>query len=158
MEMERTLIILKPDALQRRLLGKIISRFEQKGITIAALKMMKISKELAETQYGAHRGKDFYEPLIRYITSVPVVVMVLEGKNICNVARKMMGATFGSVADPGTVRGDFAISNRFNLIHGSDNPEEAEKEIDLFFSKGEIFAYEQQDLSWIYDLSEGDVV
>jgi len=132
-ELERTLIILKPDALQRKLVGKIIARFEQKGITISALKMMRISKELAETHYRAHKGKDFYEPLIRYITSVPVVVMVLEGKNICDVARKMMGATFGSDADAGTIRGDFAISNRFNLIHGSDNPEAARKEIALFF-------------------------
>jgi len=158
MQMERTLVILKPDALQRKLLGKIISRFEEKGMKIVALKMMKIPNELAEKHYGAHRGKDFYEPLIRYFTSSPVVLMILEGKNACATLRKLMGATFGSDAEAGTIRGDYALSNRFNLIHGSDSPEIAEREIALFFAKEELFTYEQADLNWVYDLSTGGLV
>ena len=158
MQMEKTLVILKPDALQRKLLGKIISRFEQKGLKLAALKMMRISKELAERHYGVHKGKDFYEPLIRYITSSPVILAILEGKNACAVMRKMMGSTFNSDAEPGTIRGDYALSNRFNLIHGSDNPETAEKEITLFFAGEEIFTYEQTDMQWVYDLSTGGMV
>jgi nucleoside-diphosphate kinase len=158
MQLERTLIILKPDALARRLLGKIISRFEQKGMALRGLKMMKIPTHVAQKQYAAHKAQDFYEPLIRYMTSMPVVVMVLEGKDACNVARAMMGATFGSSAAAGTIRGDLAISNRFNLVHGSDSPEAAKEEIDLYFREDELFAYEVQDLSWVYDLSGGDIV
>ena len=156
--MEKTLIILKPDALQRRLLGKIISRFEEKGFQIAGLKMIQISDSLARKHYAAHEGKDFYEPLIKFITAAPVIVMVLNGKNVIEIARKMMGATFVSEAEPGTIRGDYAVSNRFNLIHGSDTPASAEKEIGIFFKKEELFEYNPTDLQWIYDMSTGDVV
>ncbi|MEK6558688.1 MAG: nucleoside-diphosphate kinase [Planctomycetota bacterium] len=156
--MEKTLIILKPDALQRRLLGKIISRFEEKGFQIAGLKMIQISDSLARKHYAAHEGKDFYEPLIKFITAAPVIVMVLKGKNAIEIARRMMGATFGSKAEPGTIRGDYAVSNRFNLIHGSDTPASAEKEIGIFFKKEELFEYNPTDLQWIYDMSTGDVV
>ena len=156
--MERTLVMLKPDAVQRGFVGRILARFEAKGLKIVALKLARVDRALAERQYASHKGKDFYEPLIRFITSSPMVVMALEAKNICAIARKMMGATFGSDADSGTIRGDFALSNRFNLIHGSDNPRIADKEIKLFFAPGEIFSYELTDLGWVYDFSEGGTV
>ena len=151
--MERTLVILKPDALQRRLIGRIIQRFEDKGFKICALKMMRISRELAERHYGQHKGKEFYEPLVNYMTGTPVVVLVLEGKNAIIISRRMMGKTFGADADPGTIRGDFAISNRFNLVHGSDSPEAAEREIALFFEPAELMDYEAGDTQWVYDWS-----
>lgn len=153
--MERTLIILKPDAVQRQFCGRIISRFEDKGLKLCAMKMMHISRELAETHYAVHKGKPFYDKLISFITSSPVVVMALEGANIVEVTRKMMGATFGSKAEPATIRGDFGVSNSFNLIHGSDSPENAVKEIALFFSPEEMLDYELNDRNWIYDYSDG---
>lgn len=156
--MEKTLIILKPDAVLRRLLGKIISRFEEKGFQIVGLKMIQISEDMARKHYAAHEGKDFFEPLVRYTSSAPVIVMVLKGKNVIEIVRKMMGATFGSKAEPGTIRGDYAVSNRFNLIHGSDSPASAEKEIGIFFDKKELFEYNPADLQWIYDMSAGDAV
>lgn len=156
--MEKTLIILKPDAVQRRLLGKIISRFEEKGFQILGLKMTQISDSLARKHYASHEGKDFFEPLIRYTTFAPVVIMVLQGKNVIEIVRKMMGATFGSKAEPGTIRGDYAVSNRFNLIHGSDSPTSAEKEIGIFFRKEELFEYNLTDIQWVYDMSTGDIV
>lgn len=156
--MEKTLIILKPDAVHRRLLGKIVSRFEEKGFQILGLKMIRITENLAKSHYAVHEGKDFFVPLIRYTTSAPVLVMVLKGKNAIEIARKMMGATFGSKAEPGTIRGDYAVSNRFNLIHGSDSPASAEKEIGIFFKKEELFEYNPADLQWVYDMSTGDVV
>lgn len=156
--MEKTLIILKPDAVQRRLLGKIISRFEEKGFQIIGMKMLQISESLARKHYAMHEGKDFFEPLVRYTISAPVITMVLRGKNVIEIVRKMMGATFGSKAEPGTIRGDYAVSNRFNLIHGSDSPASAEKEINIFFKKEELFEYNPIDLQWIYDLSTGDIV
>lgn len=139
--MERTLIILKPDCTQRRLLGRIIQRFEDKGLTIAAMKLMQISKELAGKHYAPHEGKPFYPGLIEYITSGPVVVMVLAGPGAIAVSRKMMGKTFGYEAEPGTIRGDFGISKTFNLIHGSDSPESAETEIALYFEAQEVLDY-----------------
>ena len=123
--MERTLIILKPDAVQRGICGEILSRFERKGLQIVGLKFMQIPKSLAETHYEPHKGKPFYPGLVKFMTSSPVVVMVLQGKDAIAISRKMMGATFGSKAEPGTIRGDFGVSNSFNLIHGSDSPESA---------------------------------
>lgn len=158
MAMERTLIILKPDAIQRGLAGAIIRRFETKGLKIVGLKMARIDKALAEQHYGVHKGKDFYEPLIRFITASPVVMMILEGKEACQVARKAVGATFGPDAEPGTIRGDYAISNRFNLIHASDSPETAVQEIQLFFTPQEIFDYELDVQGWLYDFSTGEAV
>ncbi len=123
--MERTLIILKPDAVQRGLCGQILDRFEKKGLQIVGLKFMKIPQALAETHYGPHKGKPFYDGLVKFMTSSPVIVLALYGKDAIAIARKMMGATFGSKAEPGTIRGDFGVSNSFNLIHGSDSPESA---------------------------------
>ncbi len=156
--MQHALVILKPDAIQRKLIGKIISRFEEKGILIVGMKMTYISKELAQENYAVHEGKDFYDPLIRYITSGPVVIMALKGVNVVKVGRKLLGATFGHDAEPGTIRGDYAISNRYNIIHCSDSPESAEKEINLFFRKEELLDYDTIDLKWIYDTSEGKSV
>ena len=153
--MEKTLIILKPDAIQRALCGRIIGRFEDKGLQIVGAKMMLISPELAATHYEAHKGKPFYESLVRFMTSSPVLVLALSGVGAIEICRKMMGATFGSNAEPGTIRGDFGVSNSFNLIHGSDSPEAAVREIELFFQDGEVLSYDRAIEGWIYDLSSG---
>jgi len=150
---ERTLILIKPDAVQRRLAGRILARFEQKGLTIVALKMMQVSEELARRHYAAHEGKEFYEPLVRFITASPIIACVLEGVDAIATARRMMGATFGRDAAPGTIRGDFGMSRRYNLVHGSDSPESAEFEIGLYFSPDEIMRPRPIDLPWVYDLN-----
>ncbi len=148
--MERTLVIIKPDAVQRQLAGRIISRFEEKGLQIAAVKFMRISQELAREHYAVHKGKDFFEPLITYITSGPVLIMVLQAEGVIAMARKLMGATFGNQAEPGTIRGDFGGSQGFNLIHGSDSTESAETEIKLFFNNDELIDYELTNQHWLY--------
>ena len=131
--METTLIILKPDAVQRGFMGRIISRFEDKGFQVVGAKLMKISQQLAATHYESHKGKKFYDGLVRFMTSSPVLVLALRGVGAIEISRKMMGATFGSKAEPGTIRGDFGVSNSFNLIHGSDSPDAAKRELGLFF-------------------------
>lgn len=156
MAMETTLIILKPDAVQRGLMGRIISRFEDKGLQIVGAKMMTISPELAAKHYRDHVSKPFYEGLVRFMTSNPVLVLAIKGVGAIEICRKMMGATFGSKAEAGTIRGDFGVSNSFNLIHGSDGPESATRELSLFFSEGEILDYQRGNEGWIYDLSSGD--
>ena len=153
--MEKTLIILKPDAVQRGLVGEIITRFEKKGLQIVAAKMMKIPQSLAETHYETHKGKPFYPGLVKFMTSSPVVVLVLAGKDAINISRKMMGATFGSKAEPGTIRGDLGVSNSFNLIHGSDSPESAQRELGLFFKPDELLAWQPASQGWVYDMSKG---
>lgn len=153
--METTLIILKPDAVQRGLCGRIISRFEDKGLQVVGCRMMKISQALAERHYEFHQGKPFYEGLVRFMTSSPVVVLALRGVGAIAISRKMMGATFGSKAEPGTIRGDFGVSNSFNLIHGSDSPEAAHRELDLFFEDDEILDWDRASQGWMYDLSSG---
>ncbi|MGE3163506.1 MAG: nucleoside-diphosphate kinase [Planctomycetota bacterium] len=146
--MERTLILLKPDAVQRRLVGQILARFESKGLKIAAMKLMRVANEQAERHYVSHKGKPFYAGLVQFMTSEPIVALVLEGFKAVTVSRKMMGKTFGFDAEPGTIRGDFGISNQFNLVHGSDSVEEARREIDIFFSPREILEYGLADDSW----------
>ena len=148
--MERTLIILKPDAVQRLITGQIIKRFEDKGLQIAAVRFMRISRDLAQRHYAVHKGKDFFEPLLEYITSGPVLVLVLQADGVIAMARKLMGATFGNQAEPGTIRGDFGGSRGFNLIHGSDSPESAETEIKLFFKDDELIDYELTNKHWLY--------
>ena len=155
MALERTLIILKPDAIQRNLCGEIICRFEKKGLQIVGMKMMKIPQQLAETHYESHRGKPFYAGLVKFMTSSPVIVMALAGKDAIGIARNMMGATFGSKAAPGTIRGDLGVSNSFNLIHGSDSPESAARELSLFFKGEELTDWTPANQGWIYDLSKG---
>ena len=153
--MERSLIILKPDAVQRGLIGEIVTRFERKGIQIAGLKFMKIPTQLAETHYEPHKGKGFYAGLVKFMTSSPVVVIALQGKDVINISRKMMGATFGSKAEPGTIRGDYGVSNSFNLIHGSDSPESAARELKLFFKPDELLEWSPASQGWVYDMSKG---
>ncbi len=149
--MERTLIIIKPDAVQRGLAGKILTRFEEKGFQIIAAKFMKIPQQLGEKHYGVHKGKPFYESLLSYMTSGPVMVAVLGArKDAIPMARKLMGGTFGSEAEPGTIRGDFGGSRGFNLIHGSDSPEAAASEIELFFTPDELVDYELANDHWLY--------
>jgi nucleoside-diphosphate kinase len=154
--METTLIILKPDAVQRGLMGRIISRFEDKGLQVVGTKFMRISPDLAERHYEPHRGKPFYEGLIKFMTSSPVLVLAVRGVGAIGVSRKLMGATFGSQAEPGTIRGDFGVSNSFNLIHGSDGPETARHELGLFFEPDELLDYDRATDGWVYDLSGGE--
>ncbi|MCL5946220.1 MAG: nucleoside-diphosphate kinase [Planctomycetes bacterium] len=153
--MDRTLIILKPDCVQRGLIGTIITRFECKGLKIVGLKLSRITPRLAQEHYAVHQGKPFYDSLVRFVTSGPVVLMVLEGNNIVEVSRKMMGATFGFKADPGTIRGDLGVSSALNLIHGSDSPETAKVEIARFFNPDELLEFSRTMDSWTYDLSSG---
>ena len=154
--METTLIILKPDSLQRGLVGKILARFESKGFQIVGLKMIKIDQSLAEVHYQDHKGKSFYDGLVQFMTSSPVIVALLRGNSAIEVCRKMMGATFGSNAEPGTIRGDFGISNSFNLIHGSDSPEAACREMGLFFKEDECVDWSRDICKWVYDCSGED--
>jgi len=156
--MERTLIILKPDAVQRRLVGQIIARFEAKGFQIVAMKMTTLSEPVVRSHYAAHKGKPFYEPLVRYMSNQPLVLLVLRAKNAAAIARRLMGETFGADAKPGTIRGDLALSNRFNLVHGSDSPEAAEREISLFFKPEELLDHPDSQEGWLYDLSTGERV
>jgi len=152
---QTTLIIFKPDAVQRGLMGRILARFEDKGLQIVGCKMMRISQHLAERHYEAHKGKPFYDGLVRFMTSSPVLVLAVRGVGAIAISRAMMGATFGSKADPGTIRGDFGVSNSFNLIHGSDSPEAAQRELDLFFDEAEILDWDRAGEPWVYDLSGG---
>ena len=153
--METTLIILKPDAVQRGMMGRIITRFEDKGLQIVGAKLMKISPELAARHYEAHRERGFYKGLVAFMTSSPVLVLALRGNGALAIARNMMGATFGSKAEAGTISGDFGVSNSFNLIHGSDSPEAAKRELELFFNKGEVMEYPRAIEQWVYDTSGG---
>ncbi len=148
--MERTLILLKPDAVQRGLVGQVLGRFEQKGLKIAAMKLMKISPELAAKHYEAHKERKFYPGLVKFMTSSPVVALALEGIDAIKICRTLMGATFGADAAPGTIRGDFGVSRSYNLVHGSDSPEAAERELKLFFPEG-LVGYDYAAYGWIYD-------
>jgi len=150
--------MLKPDAVHRGLVGRILARFEAKGLKILAMKMAVVDRETAERHYAPHKGRDFYEPLIRFVTGGPMVFVVLQGKGAVAVVRKMLGATFGPDAEPGTIRGDFGVSNRFNLVHGSDSPEAAETEIALFFEPDDLIDWQPADWSWRYDFSTGEIV
>ncbi len=151
--MERTLIILKPDTVQRGLIGQIVTRFENKGLQLSGMKLMVIPKSTAETHYAPHKEKPFYAGLVRFMTSGPVVVLAIQGVNAITIARNLMGATFGSKAAPGTIRGDFGVSNAYNLIHGSDSPEAAEKELGLFFKKEELLDWKPAIQDWVYDMT-----
>lgn len=148
--MERTLILLKPDAVQRGIAGQILSRFEQKGLKIVAMKLMQITPELAAKHYEAHKERKFYPGLVKFMTSSPVVALALEGIDAVKICRTLMGATFGADAAPGTIRGDFGVSRSYNLVHGSDSPEAATRELGLFFPEG-IVKYDYAAVNWIYD-------
>ena len=146
---ERTLIIIKPDAIQRHLAGRIIARFEQKGLKLVAAKFMQISEDLAGRLYAVHRGKPFYEGLIKYMSSAPTLVMVWQAEGVIGIVRKMLGATRGYEADPGTIRGDFGLSETYTLVDSSDSFESAQREISLFFIPEEIVDYESPDACWL---------
>jgi nucleoside-diphosphate kinase len=147
--MERTLVIIKPDGVQRGLVGPILNRFERRGLRFAALKLIQITPDLAARHYAVHEGKPFYAPLIEFITSGPVVVAVIEGEDAINIVRKTMGATNPAQAEPGTIRADFGLEIGRNLVHGSDGPATAAYEIPLFFADDEILSYERAVDGWI---------
>jgi nucleoside-diphosphate kinase len=148
-ETQQTLVIVKPDAVQRALTGAILSRFEGKGLRLAALKLMQIDRALAERHYAVHQGKPFYEGLVQFITSGPVVVGVLEGPNAIEATRNLMGATNPVTAAPGSIRGEFALEIGQNLVHGSDAADTAEYEIGLYFTPGEIVSYRRDVDRWV---------
>ncbi|SDL66409.1 nucleoside-diphosphate kinase [Sediminibacillus halophilus] len=148
--MEKTFVMIKPDGVQRNLIGTIVERFEKKGYQLKAAKLMHISDELAGEHYGEHKGKPFYDELVSFITSSPVFAMVWEGDNVIAAARQMMGKTNPQEASPGTIRGDFGISVGKNIIHGSDSSESAEREINLFFDEQELLQYDKINKNWLY--------
>jgi nucleoside-diphosphate kinase len=145
---ERTLVLLKSGVLQRRIAGELIRRFERKGFNIIALKLLRMDRALAEAHYGEHRGKDFYEKLLDYICSGPVIAMVLEGEEAIPLVRALTGPTEVLKAPPGTIRGDFAHRTRFNVVHASDSPAAADREIALFFTDEEILPWEDGNARW----------
>lgn len=145
----RTLVLIKPDGILRGKIGQIISRFENKGLKITALKMITVTRQMAERQYSIHKEKQFYESLLKYIASGPVMAMILEGKDSIEITRKLVGATNGAKAEPGTIRGDFSIGIEFNLVHASDSEESADYEIPIFFDEKEIMDYERVDKDWL---------
>ena len=147
--MQQTLILLKPDCVHRRLVGLIIQRLEQKGLRLAAMKLVQVGRPLAEKHYAVHKGKPFYESLVQFVTAGPTVAMVWEGREAVSVVRTIMGPTDGTKAPPGTIRGDFAISVQNNLIHGSDSPENAKAEIALWFQPEELVNYGPVDSPWV---------
>jgi len=148
--MERSLVLIKPDAIQRGLAGEIISRLERKGLKIVATKMLHMDKNLAQRHYAIHKGKAFFDDLVNFITSSPVIAIIFQGINAVEIIRQIMGETDPAKAYSGTIRGDFGIDIGHNLVHGSDSLENASKEIDLFFSAEEIFNYDRELDIWIY--------
>lgn len=149
--MERTLVLIKPDAVQRGLVGEIIARLERRGLKIVGLKLVDVTETLARKHYAVHEGKPFFEPLISYITAGPVVAMVVEGPKAIEVVRRTMGATTPAEATPGTIRADYALEIGRNLVHGSDGPETAEKEIALWFGEHELASWTRATDQWIYE-------
>jgi nucleoside-diphosphate kinase len=149
MEKERTFVMIKPDAVQRGFVGDIIQRFEKKGIKIVAMKLVAVDRKLAEKHYGVHKGKPFFEPTVQYITSSPVIAMVLEGVNVIEMVRGMTGATDPQKAAMGTIRGDYGQFIGRNIIHASDGKETARFEIDLWFTPKEIASYTRIDEPWL---------
>ncbi|MDI6893314.1 MAG: nucleoside-diphosphate kinase [Bacillota bacterium] len=148
--MERTLVLVKPDGVHRGLVGEVISRLEKKGLRLVGVKMMRVSRDLAERHYEVHRGKPFFPGLIEFITSGPVVAMVWEGPEAVTVVRNLMGATDARKAAPGTIRGDFGLDVGHNLVHGSDAVETATREVDLFFSPHELLSWGKVDEPWAW--------
>ncbi|MDG2991471.1 nucleoside-diphosphate kinase [Candidatus Synechococcus calcipolaris G9] len=150
--MERTFLAIKPDGVQRGLVGTIIQRLEHKGYSLVGLKLMRVTRELAETHYGEHKDKPFFPGLVNFITSGPVVAMVWEGRGVVAACRKLIGATNPLNSEPGTLRGDFGIDVGRNIIHGSDGPETAEREIALWFQTQELVVWEPRLTPWIYEM------
>jgi nucleoside-diphosphate kinase len=153
--MERTLILLKPDCVQRRLVGRVLARFEEKGLNIIAMKMLRVTPELAREHYAEHVEKAWYPALESFITGGPIVAAVVEGLEAIRVVREMLGATSGLAAAPGTIRGDFSSSRQMNLVHGSDGPEAAAREVALYFRDAELCGYEPTIAPWLRASDEG---
>ena len=151
--MQKTLVILKPDCVARRLVGAVIQRLERKGLQIIGLRLIRISPAHARRMYAVHRGKHFYQPLVRFMTSGPVVVLCVKGEGAVSVVRSLLGPTFGPDAPPGTIRGDFGISKRYNLVHASDSPASARRELAIFFKPSDLIASEPPDLAQVYDMT-----
>lgn len=147
--MERTLVLLKPDAVARRLVGKIISRFEEKGFWIVGMKHLTMTQQLADQHYAEHKGKGFYADLVQFMTSSPLVALVVEGPDVITLTRKMVGATKAMDAAPGTIRGDLGCSTQQNLIHASDSPESAAREIPIWFKENELSSFTPPDGKWV---------
>lgn len=147
--MERTFLMVKPDGVQRNLVGEIVNRFETKGFKLVGAKLMQITTELAETHYGEHKERPFFKDLVGFITSSPVFAMVWEGEQVISTARKMMGSTNPQDAAPGTIRGDLGVQVSQNVIHGSDSPESAQREIALFFNESELVSYSKEIDRWV---------
>ncbi len=147
--MERTLVLLKPDCVQRRLIGRVITRFEEKSLDIVAMKLMRVTPELSGQHYAEHVEKPFYAGLEAFITGAPVVAMVVQGLEAIRVVREMLGATSGLKAAAGTIRGDYSSSQQMNLVHASDGPEAAQREIDLYFQSSEICDFESCMTEWL---------
>ena len=152
--MERTFVMIKPDGVQRRLVGRILNRIEEKGLKLMGLKLVSMKDAQAKDLYSVHQGRPFYDGLVKFVTSSPVVVMVIEGAYAIKVVRNLLGATFGHEAVPGTIRGDFATSKGFNLIHGSDSPESAQREIPIFFKAEDLVTWSPVDTNWVYEEPE----
>ncbi len=148
--MEKTFIMVKPDGVQRGLVGEIVQRFEQKGFVLAGAKLMQVSEELAKEHYGEHKERPFFGELVDFITSGPVFAMVWEGEDVILTSRNMIGATNPAEANPGSIRGDYAVTVGKNIIHGSDSVDSAKREINLFFEDDQLVDYTKQDSSWIY--------
>ncbi len=155
MGLERTLVLLKPDCVQRKLMGRVLSRFEDKGFNIVAMKMLHVTPELAKEHYAEHVAKPFYPALESFITASPIVALVVEGLEAIRVTRDILGATSGLKAAAGTIRGDFSSSRQMNLVHASDGPEAAAREIALYFQPAEIFGYEPTLTPWLRASDEG---
>ncbi|MBG9818086.1 MULTISPECIES: nucleoside-diphosphate kinase [Bacillus] len=148
--MDKTFLMVKPDGVERQLIGDIVSRFEKKGLQLVGAKLMSIPKEVAETHYGEHKEKPFFGELVDFITSGPVFAMVWQGEQVVDVTRQIIGKTNPKEALPGTIRGDYGLTVGKNIIHGSDSPESAEREINLFFKQEELISWDQTISSWIY--------
>jgi nucleoside-diphosphate kinase len=152
--MERTFVMIKSDGVQRRLVGRILNRIEEKGLKLVGLKLISMRDTQAKDLYSVHQGRPFYDGLVKFITSSPVVVMAIEGAYAIKVVRTLLGATFGQEAAPGTIRGDYGTSKGFNLVHGSDSPESAQREIPIFFQAEELVSWSPNDLTWVYEEPE----
>ncbi len=152
--MERTLVLVKPDAMQRGLAGEILSRLERRGLRVVALRLLQMDEAMARRHYAEHEGKPFYEGLISYITACPIIAAVFEGSGAVEVVRKTIGATNPAEAEPGTIRGDLALETGRNLIHGSDSPQSAKREIDLFFREDELHSYARDVDRWLFEVPD----
>ena len=150
MNMERTFVMLKPSTVARAMIGNVVSRIEDKGLKIVGMKLTRVTQEKAVKLYAVHKGKPFYDALVQFITSGPIVAMVIEGDEAVKIMRKLIGATNAKEAEPGTIRGDFALSNQKNAVHASDSAENAKCEIEIFFAPEEILTYKRADENWVY--------